>query len=668
MSEAQSVLRMIARLKAGYVCAVGAGLFLVAIASFFRDHGELSTNISIWFFVIAYGAALRNHASGLFVATVILCIGPALHEQINAFGGTKLHAWAYPGVDAALGFLIGWAQTSRLDRLMRAGWKAPSTLVILHIWILISAAVTVSRNVWQSASEITLRGSVYNGWLVRGISWNDDYYPLQDAYFLSIALVLVIASIDVLRRYGNPVLFRIVSAVALGAFINVVLAVWQKSIGRAWIGGDPHLSANAFWPDLHSFGAFMALALFLAFGAFRHSRDVRHRCFMLATVLAGGTGLFLSGSRSTLLLTVLAFISGLAWIAWRKKGFARATALISGLALFLAVGLLIEEGYRGVSFDVLRGQLANLTFESFNAAVKQRPEMWLAALRMLSAFPFFGLGQGSFYRLSSIPDFSGSAALVSMGGSGAHNYFLQTFAELGLVGLCLVALFCVPFVAYGSRNLRLVSFYGLVGIAVGNIYAHSLLVRETLMLAAILLGSYLWEVRRAGVSTGKPTSKQFIAWSVVAAAALVAGAEVVLSFGRFPFEFGEKCFVNRPLDTDHWASGIFRVAIPDSAEIVQLAVRADRPDLERRPLEVAITIMRDAHEVLASETFSPKDRVGVQRMSLDLSGKVEVNRYISVRSSHCYVPLNLGVTYDSRLLGVRIEDLQFARRPGALGR
>ena len=476
---------------------------------------------------------------------------------------------------------------------MRAGWKAPSTLVILHFWILISATVTVLRNVWQSASEITLRGSLYNGWLVRGINWNDDYYPLQDAYFLSIALLLVVASTDVSRRYGNTVLFRIVSAIALGALINVALAVWQKSIGRAWIGGDPHVSANAFWPDLHSFGAFMALALFLAFGAFRYWRDVRHRCFMLATVLAGGTGLFLSGSRSTLLLTLLAFICGLAWIAWRKKGFARATALISGFALFLAVGLLMEQGYRGVSYDVLRGQLANLTFESFNVAVKQRPEMWLAALRMLSAFPFFGLGQGSFYRLSSIADFSGSATLVSMGGSGAHNYFLQTFAELGLVGLCLVALFCVPFIAYGSRNLRLVSFYGLVGIAVGNIYAHSLLVRETLMLAAILLGSYLWEVRRAGVSMeGKSTSKQFIAWSVVAAAVLVAGAEVVLSFKRFPFEFGQKCFVNRPVDTDHWASGIFRVAIPDSAEIVQLAVRADRPDLERRPLEVDITIQK----------------------------------------------------------------------------
>ena len=154
----------------------------------------------------------------------------------------------------------------------------------------------------------------------------------------------------------------------------------------------------------------------------------------------------------------------------------------------------------------------------------------------------------------------------------------------------------------------------------------------------------------------------------MAAAALVAGAEVVVSFERFPFEFGEKCFVNRPVDTDRWASGIFRVAVPDSAEIVQLAVRADRPDLERRPLEVGITIMKDAHEVLASETFSPQDRMGVQRMSLDLSGKGEVNRHISVRSSHCYVPLNLGVTYDSRLLGVRIEDLQFKGLPSALGR
>ena len=117
---------------------------------------------------------------------------------------------------------------------------------------------------------------------------------------------------------------------------------------------------------------------------------------------------------------------------------------------------------------------------------------------MYLAFPFFGLGQGAFYRLSAIPEFSGSAVLVELGGDGVHNEFLRILVELGPVGLGLVLLSAIPFVRLGRQNFQWVSFYALVGISLGNVYTNAMLVRELLMLCAVFAGSYFWEVRASG--------------------------------------------------------------------------------------------------------------------------------------------------------------------------
>ena len=97
------------------------GSFVVAIASFFRDRGELSTNISIWFFVIAYGAALRNHASGLFVATVILCIGPALHRADKRVWGNKTSCMGISRRRCCVG-VSDWMGPNITSKSSHAGW------------------------------------------------------------------------------------------------------------------------------------------------------------------------------------------------------------------------------------------------------------------------------------------------------------------------------------------------------------------------------------------------------------------------------------------------------------------------------------------------------------------------------------------------------------------
>ena len=82
----------------------------------------------------------------------------------------------------------------------------------------------------------------------------------------SVAVPMLFATWSLLHRGGKPLLNRLVWVVLSGAAANVAFALWQKATGMGWVNGQWSINANALWPDLHSFGAFMAAALGLGCG------------------------------------------------------------------------------------------------------------------------------------------------------------------------------------------------------------------------------------------------------------------------------------------------------------------------------------------------------------------------------------------------------------------
>jgi hypothetical protein len=302
-----------------------------------------------------------------------------------------------------------------------------------------------------------------------------------------------------------------------------------------------------------------------------------------------------------------------------------------------------------------------LNFQSVNVALSHRPEIWNSTLQMYSSFPLIGLGQGAFYRLGSIEGFSSSDALIKLGGNGAHNYFLQTFVELGPIGLVLGLLIALPFVRLGRRNFSLVSFYALVGVALGNIYAHSLLVREMLMLAAIFAGAYMWE---ATALAGRPISVsrgELRVASLLVVGLLLAGTvEVARSFDRAPFKYGLRCYEERPLGFDAWTQGTFRLPIPPDAIRADMTLLADRRDLAHRPLDVQVRVVDEGGTLLLTETLRFENwKEAPREITLPLAIPPDRKAVLEIRPSHCYVPLNVGRGHDSRHLGVRVNKLSF---------
>jgi hypothetical protein len=286
---------------------------------------------------------------------------------------------------------------------------------------------------------------------------------------------------------------------------------------------------------------------------------------------------------------------------------------------------------------------------------------------MYLTFPFFGLGQGAFYRLSANPEFSGSRVLVYLGGDGVHNELFRTLVELGPIGLGLVLFIAIPFVRLGRQNFQWVSFYALAGVIVGNLYTNALLVRELLMLFAIFAGCYLWEAQSVGAvrrNLASPVTVRYAA-GIFVALALAALIEVVASFGRFPFTYGQRCLEVRPLAKDGWTHGVLRVPVPLGAARADFAIVADRPDLARRPLDLDVSVLSGDGSSLATRryTFFEPDQQA-RLVQLRIPESPDDKRFVELRPSHCYVPLNLGITYDPRRLGVRVKELHFTSAAG----
>jgi O-antigen ligase len=659
---------LVVRSKAFYLLLVLVVTLMVAAISFYRVRADGLQNVALWLFAGAFLATLIKDSWGLLTTLFLLAVGPSLHLQINALLGMQLKGWAYPGVDASVGFLAAWLSKGGHRSLRLTAERFPSgPLVLLHAWVAISCSIVVVRNLWQSGSEFSVRGLLYNTALIRGISWHDDYYPLQDLFFCSVALLMLFAAWTMLLRQGRDLSTRLVLVFLAGAAVNAIFGLWQRATELGWILDRASLSPNAFFPDQHSFAALMAIALLLGLGLFTTQKLTNPVRFALLLILATvGVALFRSHSRAILIFVVLAFTAFGFGVALRSRGWRRVVAIAGLAAVGIAVHWALTNGYRGLTYEFFSALASDP--ERINPFVGRRPEIWSAAVRMFADFPFFGLGQAQFYRLSAIPEFSKSELLVSMGGENAHSYVLQFLVELGPVGAGLIALSCLPAVRLGQGNLLAISSYALVGVAIGNVYAHALLIREMLMIFAVLVAMHYWEAEqlRGDATRGLSGAVRRPMLAALVLASAFAIVDGIRSFQRFPFTFGQKCLEAKSLSSDGWASGTFRRSIPGASRRVEVDLSWERPDVGWRSVSILASILTDGEVLERVQVQAADANEPPYTIRLPLSPAGASTRELLIESSNCYVPLNFGVTYDPRRLGFKLRAVRFIGTDGSV--
>ncbi len=669
------------------ICACVASLSVFANNAYYFLQYGLTPSVAL--FLLALISAFLPGIWGLALVISLLPLTAGIPSFLNALLGINAVAMPNPGLDLVAGVLLGVLLKNLIQRWLVT--KAPSNegdsfvasspwpVGLVLLMITLSVVLAIARNLYLSATSTSLRGALFNFMHFRPMDWRADYLPLGNwvAYALAGGLiVLVIASlrrIDLENR--NRWIFRsLMLGLAISAIAGLIQAVTGLGLPEAQLGFRKDAfgyAAMGLQPDLHSFAAHMLLGVVGLWGYFLVSKSRIEKFFIFLVFLLCTAGLVASKSRASLFIALLALIIlGLVYCyRHSKKLFVIFTIIFLAVLSIILMGAGSIPGLAWIGDLVAQIQSRRLdSWSELGGMMGSRFEIWTAVSNMFSAYPLMGVGEGDFYRLSSNISFARSEFLQLNRGENAHNYFLQVLAENGLVGASVFGIaFLVPYLACKNKQLLLPALIGLLSLFLGNIFAHSFLVRENLLLGATLLG-LIYSFSAIGF-TKVPMQAQALSGRTYllgkfAVIVLIAGIcfEVFLSFGRIPFQAGADCYVKEVRAyPDGWTSGAWEEPLPKGAKGLALDLRSNRPQLDKDPftsrLEILVWIPGRG-KVPVSETNYRWTNQNLSTLSIELPPEYYNTPYVvsaRLQLSNCYTPRNLGMNTDARRLGVQIE-------------
>jgi hypothetical protein len=394
--------------------------------------------------------------------------------------------------------------------------------------------------------------------------------------------------------------------------------------------------------------------------------------------------MFLSKSKATFAFAVCcAALLALLWFSRHSKYLKQIV-----IGVFLCLGGLVLSlflytdawvaGFR-LAFQALN--LPDLL--AINLKLSYRPEVYLAAIRMAMLFPFAGLGQAEFFRQSANHDLTNSYFLsIQQNGENAHNYFLQTLVENGLLGfVAFICLITYPIIKTANKRMLIPALVALVAMMGGNLFSHSMLVRENLLLAFCFVALlYAWAEAEAGLAPpqlgsssglsahnvnaslvnrlGSWLSQPRVLLGCVIVASLLIAKETYQSLTGKVFSVDVQCQQTRKLERDGWTAGIYVLDMPVGAQGVRLNLATTQPDAAQRPLPASLTIWFDRRLLLQQDFVLNK--TGQQTIEVSLPDNVFAtpdDYQVELKVQRCFAPRNFGMSADARRLGVRIESV-----------
>ncbi len=325
---------------------------------------------------------------------------------------------------------------------------------------------------------------------------------------------------ETLVRRQPALAVRVLWCVVMGHAAVAVLNI-SRLVGASLQGGEfpaslPGLFLNVRLHsqyDVNAAGSILVLVLLLAIGLLAR----RRRLPVALAATAIGIALWLTGSRVAMaaMLAVLAGVLLLASLGSRRR------LMIVGGAMVAAVALV---AWLAPAYPTGR----NLNIP---ASIETRLILFRAALGMARDAPVFGVGAGTFLEESAA---YGATALESMLSQkptheNAHDYFLQTLAEQGLLGLAALVLMLTaalwPAIRGPGRRDPITTWLaaGIIASVLTWATGHPLLLTEAALMFWLCVGIL------AGVTAPPPTGR-VASVAPMLAAGVVAGLLVSVPF------------------------------------------------------------------------------------------------------------------------------------------
>jgi len=676
------------------LCLIAAGLLICnqyGALSGLTPYYRINTSaLCLLFGFITACCGMQFAIAGCVFALPLL---PTFAQQFQIYTGYgRILDVSSAGLDLISGVLLGLIVNSLWHRKTLRGrialpWPAGLLVVILTI----SVAVAVTRNLYQSASPFVPQAFVYNLLHLRTLSWHDDYRPLLDWMAYGMAFLLLALFVPALKTMPNrndlifkPLIAGLVIAAWVGlrqSTLGVGLSVSQITFRQGQFG----YMALGFQPDLHAFGAHMLLGVVGLFGYLYAKKSVYLRLLVICTVVPFcGYVLFLSKSKASFALAVVCLmVLAALWLFHRAKYFWPVVVSLTLASLMIIFSMAIFTESWAVMLNSILSKFSLPSLNTLNLLLSYRPEVYLAALRMSTLFPFSGLGQSEFYHQSASHALTQSLFLsYEQNGEHAHNYFLQTLVENGVLGIAAFGLLLIyPFIRTAEKGVLIPGMIALLAVFSGNMFAHSLLVRENLLLAMCFVALMYAAVQTQAVSPKRDTALPSVndPWllnslkrtftyltqpkvliGLMLISLLWIAKETYQSIRSRPFNVDIQCHEKPRLGRDGWTSGRYVFDVPAGAQGMALHIIDTQPDVAQRPVPGSLSIWYDRRLLLEKDFVLNKTEP--QHLVIDLPDGVFAtpdDYQIELKVQRCFVPRNFGMGEDSRRLGVRVESVNW---------
>lgn len=400
-----------------------------------------------------------------------------------SFGGNI--RWAEQVV-VAVGLLGGGAITA-IEFLRRR--RTGGSLRPFHwLWPLVGlTALVLVGALYPNLQSLVVEGA--SVWVPRSVSPLLPSSARPDlaigALLLFIGLFLPCFNVAVVvrsRRLVRALLWTMVT----NAFVLAVFGSLQKlsHASGLYFGAVPSPNTRFFASFVYQnhWGAFAVLHLSLGLGlVFSAKADSRYRSFLQSPACLALVGLLflaasipLSASRSCTVLVAL--LLGMAlFTTWRRMAEGKlqrkvAFLVLGGAAFLVVLATILARPVMQSRLADTRQQLAMLRS---TGSIGTRAQLYRETWEMVQDRPFFGWGLASYPWVFARYNRQVSVDRLPVHYEDAHSDWLQSLAEVGVVGtVCRGLLLLLPLWSIRRLGrLPVVSFYPLLGCAIILLYA-----------------------------------------------------------------------------------------------------------------------------------------------------------------------------------------------------
>lgn len=369
--------------------------------------------------------------------------------------------------------------------LMTFGWLTggrESAAFLLNAVFSFGLIAILVRSKWRTVAKLE-KPTIYFlmafvGWLFISLLWSINRFN-SILMLLSYAEATIIFL--VIRNYATTDRFKraLTALLIISATVLSVIGIFYYLTGTY----DRAISLF-YWPNP------LAAYLLPSFLLSLHYYIIEKKGLHLGLTVVIGTTIVLTFSRASLIIVAIS-LGALILVLKDRKRVLQSVCLTATVGIVLAILLSFTRTHlfkhKIINLSSRLGESSQTTTPN---SLSDRLHYWRGAVQIFSFRPIEGVGTGNFKAL--YPKYQQRVISAS---SDAHNYYLQTLAELGLIGLLLligVIVFIIRnFIRTQPRPLDKVIFIAWSGLLIHAGVDFDLRYPAILFLLALLTGLLL---------------------------------------------------------------------------------------------------------------------------------------------------------------------------------